>query len=329
MEEITHKNKKILPRFLIALLNLIIILGLFAGGWWFYKKELKNIFLEKGLPTLSEIEKKIIAPEPLSGPERETKAEILEPSRILVWTNFYRKENDAAEFRENELLKEAAKAKIEDMFQKQYFEHVSPNGENAGFWVEKEGYRYLVIGENLALGDYRDEKELTDAWMASLGHRENILNPKFTEIGIAALLGDFKERRTFLAVQIFGAPASLCPSPDQNLKNAIDDKKARYETLQQIAEKIKTLVNEGNALMALGNKKIRQGNQEKDKKDAEKLWQEGEALQKEAQEKYEQARRLQEELESADELSKEIKILIEEHNIQVNRYNTCVQKYAQ
>jgi len=58
--------------------------------------------------------------------------------------------------------------------------------------------------------------------MKSPGHRANILNIHFTQIGVAVQEGIFQGERTWLAVQIFGRPAADCPAPDANLKSAID-----------------------------------------------------------------------------------------------------------
>lgn len=323
MEEKTAK-----PKFLKMLINLIIVVGLILLALWFYKFQIKEVLKEKPLPTLSEIQKIIFAPEPLLGPKREERAKELDPEIVLKWTNFYRQENNIAALKENSALKKAAEAKLEDMFQKQYFEHVSPDNKNASFWVEQAGYKYIIIGENLALGDYQNEKELTDAWMASSGHRANILNSKYIEIGVAIKLDYFKGSKTFLAVQIFGASASLCKSPDENLKNIIADKKTEYKNLKEVASQIKTLTEKSKKLMKEGNEKIKEGNEADNKEEAEKLWAEGKTLQREAQKIYEEAEKLQEKIKNADELYNEIKILIEKYNEQVKNYNNCLQQYT-
>jgi uncharacterized protein YkwD len=84
----------------------------------------------------------------------------------------------------NEKLTEAAEDRVNDMFAKHYFSHVSPDGIDPFTWADVRGYRYTAIGENLAVG-YRTADDVVDGWMSSPGHRENILKKEFDEIGIA------------------------------------------------------------------------------------------------------------------------------------------------
>ena len=108
------------------------------------------------------------------------------------------------------------------MFDRQYFEHESPTGINIDDLAEESGYKFIVIGENLALGNFKDDQALVDGWMNSPPHRENILNGKYTEIGVAVGRGLYQGKDTWLAVQHFGKPLSDCPSPDPNLKTRIE-----------------------------------------------------------------------------------------------------------
>lgn len=61
--------------------------------------------------------------------------------------------------------------------------HTGPDGSNPGQRLTRCGYRWRHYGENLAAG-YANPDELVAAWMASPGHRRNILNPKVREIGL-------------------------------------------------------------------------------------------------------------------------------------------------
>lgn len=89
--------------------------------------------------------------------------------------------------RVNERLSLAANDRISDMFAKSYFDHVSPDGLQPFVWAQQRGYRYRLIGENLAVG-YRGTA-VVDGWMRSKGHRENILQRGFDEVGIAIANG--------------------------------------------------------------------------------------------------------------------------------------------
>src|SRR2546430_10470460 len=81
-------------------------------------------------------------------------------------------------------LSAAADDRMHDMFAKHYFEHVSPDGVDPFSWVEKRGYDYRQIGENLAVG-YPRASDVVDGWMHSDGHRANILGAGYDEVGIA------------------------------------------------------------------------------------------------------------------------------------------------
>ncbi|MFA5830385.1 MAG: CAP domain-containing protein [Candidatus Paceibacterota bacterium] len=146
----------------------------------------------------------------------------LKSSEVIRWTNYNRTQNNLPPLARNSQLDSAAIIKVHDMFERQYFEHVSPTGKGAADIVAGVGYNYLWVGENLALGIFENERDLVDAWMGSPGHRANILNSHYEEIGVAVDEGQFEGRHVWLAVQEFGKPASSCPAPDTALKLEIE-----------------------------------------------------------------------------------------------------------
>ena len=93
----------------------------------------------------------------------------------------------------NQTLSAAAGDRIGDMFAKHYFAHVSPDGIQPFVWARNRGYRYRLIGENLAVG-FRGAA-VVDGWMRSPGHRENILQRSFDEVGLA--IADGSPRRGY------------------------------------------------------------------------------------------------------------------------------------
>ena len=111
------------------------------------------------------------------------------------------------DLKENSRLDLAAQNKINDMFSGQYFEHTSPQGLDAGDLATAAKYEYIAVGENLAMGDYKNDAALMEAWMNSSGHRENILRDDYKEIGAAVGYGTFNGRKTWLAVR---KPIQLC-----------------------------------------------------------------------------------------------------------------------
>jgi len=151
---------------------------------------------------------------------------------ILNFTNAERARFDLYLLEPNSKLDIVAKVRLNDMFQKQYFEHISPTGDSASEQAKIAGYDYISIGENIALGNFEDDETLVAAWMASLGHRENILSSKFSEIGIAAQKGIYKGKSTWLAVQIFARPKSECPAVDFSLKVKIESEKMQISELE-------------------------------------------------------------------------------------------------
>lgn len=152
---------------------------------------------------------------------------------VILATNKNRLSNGALPaLAENSKLDASAKLKLDDMFKQQYFEHVSPDGVGVSDLGEKVSYEYIVIGENLALGNFEDAQSLLNAWMASPGHRANILNKRYTEIGVAVGRGIYKGQETWLAVQHFGLPRSACPSIDEVLHSTINLKQKETKDME-------------------------------------------------------------------------------------------------
>lgn len=106
----------------------------------------------------------------------------------------------------NPVLVAAAQAKANDMAAKGYFAHTSPDGLDSWHWFKQAGYNFQHAGENLAV-DFSDSADVERAWMNSPTHRANILNGKYTEIGIATASGFYQGRPTTFVVQMFGTPA--------------------------------------------------------------------------------------------------------------------------
>ena len=110
-------------------------------------------------------------------------------------------------------LTAAAQAKANDMAAKSYFAHVSPDGKDPWYWFKEAGYSFAHAGENLAV-DFSDSEDVEKAWMNSPAHRENILDGKYTQIGIAIAEGTYQGRKTIFVVQEFGTPLQA-PVPQQ------------------------------------------------------------------------------------------------------------------
>jgi uncharacterized protein YkwD len=81
-------------------------------------------------------------------------------------------------------LYSAASEHVVDMAQHDYFEHVDLSGHSPADRVRATGYRYTLVGENIAYGPATAD-EVVAGWLHSPGHCENIMDPRFVEMGLA------------------------------------------------------------------------------------------------------------------------------------------------
>lgn len=215
---------------------------------FYFRADLLKVYM--ALPEISgnvpgiinNIKKEISAPVPLRS-SNTAPAVILTKAGVIARTNIERQINgDLTALAENVKLNAAAQVKLKDMFAKQYFEHVSPSGVGPGDLVEAQSYDYILTGENLALGNFAGDKDLVTAWMNSPGHRANILNNRYREIGVAVGKGMFEGHETWLAVQEFGMPLSACLSPGKALKASIDNEENTLDFLKSSANTLKTVL---------------------------------------------------------------------------------------
>ncbi len=219
-------------------LLILFVLGLGYAGYAYREKvvafydlvmgrfpEVEETAMRAGRELVSDIEalkQEVITPEPLRRlPVNNPRALLTVPGTIAE-TNRHRATFGLAGLTGNAKLAAAAKKKADDMLTQQYFAHDSPQGVGAGDLIGDAGYEFVTVGENLALGNYKDDAELVQAWMDSPGHRENILNSRYTEIGVAVVQGMYEGEKTWMAVQEFGRPLSTCPAVPAHSKAEID-----------------------------------------------------------------------------------------------------------
>jgi uncharacterized protein YkwD len=125
---------------------------------------------------------------------------------LVNLTNQNRAAANVAELTVNPLLEKAAQMKADDMAAKGYFAHNTPEGKTPWYWFDQAGYKYTYAGENLAV-NFEESADVETAWMNSRGHFLNIMNPKYTEIGMATSTGLYKGRTAIFVVQMFGSPS--------------------------------------------------------------------------------------------------------------------------
>ena len=293
-------NKKII----YIILLILLLAGIWAG--FNYRNKIIGVYEDIGENiddnlqnfkktdlgnAIQSIAKQIAAPGPLNIGGQENNV-VLVNSKVIAQTNSQRYENGGLmPLFENAKLNAAAKAKAEDIFKNQYFEHVSPSGVDPGELVKNFGYEYIVSGENLILGNFENEAEAVDAWMASPGHRANILNDRFVDIGVAFIKGTYKGKTAWVGVQEFGLPLSACQSPNASLKAEIDGNKIKLDNLSLQIEAKRAEINRTNKNSPEYNAKVDEYNNL---------------------------------VNQYNQLSKITKNIIAQYNIEVNAFNECI-----
>ena len=114
-----------------------------------------------------------------------------------------RKLDAARPLRWNEKLGAAAHAHAEDMARNNYFSHESRDGSTPAQRVTRLGYRYRIIGENIAAGQMDPEAPVA-GWIKSPPHCANLMNGAFTDMGVAFAVQPKSEMGVYWA-QEFGA----------------------------------------------------------------------------------------------------------------------------
>ncbi|GAA0422404.1 sigma-70 family RNA polymerase sigma factor [Streptomyces luteireticuli] len=100
----------------------------------------------------------------------------------------------------NAQLDRAAQGHSDDMAARDFFDHTNPDGKGPGDRITAAGYHWMTYGENIAYGQ-QSAASVMDSWMHSSGHRANILNCSFKEIGVGVNHAPGGPRWT----QVFGA----------------------------------------------------------------------------------------------------------------------------
>lgn len=129
------------------------------------------------------------------------------PEEVIRITNQKRVEVGLSPLTVNPNLSKAALAKGTDMINRDYWAHVAPDGTEPWKFFGDVGYKYRYAGENLAR-DFTNPSSAVDGWMASESHRDNLLSPKYKEIGVAVVEGDLAGVDTTIVVQLFGSPVT-------------------------------------------------------------------------------------------------------------------------
>ncbi|MER5635442.1 sigma-70 family RNA polymerase sigma factor [Kitasatospora sp. NPDC002227] len=152
-------------------------------------------------------------PTPSASPSRTAKPSPAAPSaraatpagavqQVIDLVNAQRAKAGCGPVKSNAQLQKAAQGHSDDMAARNFFDHTNPDGQGPQARIDATGYRWSTWGENIAMGQ-ADPPSVMDSWMNSPGHRANILNCAFTDLGVGVHYGSGGPWWT----QDFGAPA--------------------------------------------------------------------------------------------------------------------------
>jgi uncharacterized protein YkwD len=124
-----------------------------------------------------------------SGGESSTKCDGGNTSfeaQVIPLLNKERANNGLSALASNGVLTSAARAHSKDMATNNYLGHTGSDGSGLVSRIQAAGYSYSTAGENVYGGNmqYNTPYSAVSAWMGSQGHRENILNRDFTQVGV-------------------------------------------------------------------------------------------------------------------------------------------------
>lgn len=147
-------------------------------------------------------------------------------SQVVELINQEREKQGVGSVTMNEHLNEYARRKAEDMVIRNYFAHVTPDGQMPWDIIDRNKYPYFYVGENLAR-DFTSVTIAHEALMASPSHKRNILNKKYTDVGIAVVSGTIGGEETRVLVQLFGTQGR------QQAPVAVKEEKEKQEQEQE------------------------------------------------------------------------------------------------
>jgi Cysteine-rich secretory protein family len=148
-------------------------------------------------------------------------------SEVIELVNAEREARDLRPLSYNQELTVAARRHSQDMGDRNYFDHTAPDGTPDGipFYerITAAGYNYQTCGENIAAG-YATPEAVVDGWMNSDGHRDNILDPDYCDIGVGYAAVDGSQYYHYWT-QDFGRRAGVtqCPVPPASETPVLSD----------------------------------------------------------------------------------------------------------
>ncbi|WP_282943583.1 CAP domain-containing protein [Paenibacillus sp. RC67] len=122
--------------------------------------------------------------------ETATDSQSAYADQVVTLVNQERAKSGLPALTSDSKLANMAMDKAKDMYNKNYFDHTSPTYGSPFDMMKQYGISYSYAGENIAKGQ-RNPQEVMNAWMNSEGHRQNIMSPNYTKIGVAYYNGEW------------------------------------------------------------------------------------------------------------------------------------------
>ncbi len=158
----------------------------------------------------------------------------VDQKKLIELTNIERQKKGLSPVSENSALDRAALLKAQNMFTENYWAHFAPSGKTPWDFILGAGYKFTFAGENLAK-NFSDSDDVVKAWMESPTHRDNLLNPKYQDIGIAVEEGVLNGQKTILVVQEFGSTSALAAKPAVEVQGKqIEVQKQEYNSKPEL-----------------------------------------------------------------------------------------------
>ena len=154
---------------IIAGIGIMMLIGIYMGGQ-LDKENTSNEFVSHRASQATHA--------------KEPEVSDIDIHELWTGTNSYRNAAGANSVSQSPHISETAKAKCEDMVNKNYWSHTSPDGTK--FWdiMKNKGISYSEAGENLAQG-HTSATSILASWMGSQTHKDNLLKPEYQEVGFA------------------------------------------------------------------------------------------------------------------------------------------------
>jgi uncharacterized protein YkwD len=171
-------------------------------------------------------------------PDATNSAQVADATLCLI--NEQRAAIGAVALSANDTLSNASTAYAADMVARSFFDHQTPDGVTLDTRLARVGYSYELAGENIAWGEgvLATPAQIVNAWMHSEGHRTNILDPDFRQVGLGIVPGTPRGTASSFAgatyVTDFGTPEAQ-PAPRSVSQSGTLDARATGTTRDPVA----------------------------------------------------------------------------------------------